>query len=63
MPNQDNIIHCGECTHCFKSRRSKTGFACEMWGHDDFADSTVLDGFCHKAKLDPHAALRPKEVT
>jgi hypothetical protein len=49
MENKD-IIHCIECTHCFKSKRSETGYFCEMWGYHDFADSTILDGFCHKAK-------------
>lgn len=49
MDNQ-NITHCSECTHCFKSRRSKTGYACEVWGYDDFACDTKPDGFCHKAK-------------
>lgn len=47
---KESVIHCSECRHCFKSRRSKTGYACEVWGYDDFADDTVLDGFCHKAK-------------
>jgi hypothetical protein len=23
-----------------------------MWGHGEFADSTQLDGFCHKAAVD-----------
>ena len=46
----NNIIYCYECGHCFKSRRSKTGYACEKWGYDDFANNTTLDGFCHKAK-------------
>ena len=26
------IIHCEDCTHCFKSRRSHTGYSCEVWG-------------------------------
>lgn len=47
---EENIIHCEECRFCFESRRSKTGYACEKWGYDDFADATTLDGFCHKAK-------------
>jgi hypothetical protein len=46
----NNIIYCFECAHCFKSRRSKTAYACEVWGYDDFACCTRLDGFCHKAK-------------
>ena len=45
-----NINHCYECTHCFENHRSKTGYSCEMWGHDDFADDTPLDGYCHKFK-------------
>ena len=47
---KDDIIHCIDCTHCFKSRRSKTGYACEMWGYDDFSDATIPEGYCHKAK-------------
>jgi hypothetical protein len=62
MPNSNEVIYCYECTHCYKSKRSKTGYICEMWGHDDFASSTVLDGFCHKAKLDVHKDLREQEV-
>lgn len=50
---ESNIIHCEDCVHCFKSRRSKTGYKCEVWGYDDFADETVLDGYCHKAKPKP----------
>lgn len=50
MDDQKTIIHCSECDHCFKSKRSKTGYACEVWGYDDFASSTELNGFCHKAK-------------
>lgn len=45
-----NINHCYECNHCFENHRSKTGYSCEMWGHDDFADDTPLDGYCHKFK-------------
>lgn len=52
MPTNKKITLCCECEHCFESRRSKTGYACAVWGHDDFADDTVPDGFCHKAK--PH---------
>lgn len=48
--NNHNIIHCSDCVHCFKSSRSKTGYACEVWGREDFACDTVLDGYCHKAK-------------
>lgn len=43
------FITCMECDHCFKSKRSKTGYACEVWGHDDFACSVPLDGYCFKA--------------
>lgn len=50
MQNQETIIHCVECTHCFKCKRSRTGYACEVWGYDDFASATVLEGFCHKGK-------------
>lgn len=50
MTGQQNIIYCDECQHCFKNRRSKTGYSCEVWGHGDFASDTVLSGFCHKAK-------------
>lgn len=57
-----NINHCYECTHCFENRRSKTGYSCEMWGYDDFADDVTLDGFCHKFKhlhgLEPLEGLR-----
>ena len=44
------IIYCRDCTHCFRSNRSKTGYACEMHGYDDFAEDTTLDAFCSKAK-------------
>lgn len=50
MNEQDGIIHCGECEHCFKSIRSKTGYACEVWGYGDFACDTILTGYCHKVK-------------
>lgn len=50
MTGQENIIYCSECVHCFKNKRSKTGYSCEVWGHDDFANDTELSGFCHKAK-------------
>lgn len=55
-----DVIHCVNCTHCFESRRSKTGYKCEVWGYDDFADDTILDGFCHKAKPATHP-IKPKE--
>ena len=59
MTGNEKLIHCLECRHCFESRRSKTGYACEMWGYDDFACSTKLTGFCHKAKPRPaHIKLR-----
>lgn len=51
MQNQD-LIHCYECEHCFRNKRSKTGYSCQMWGHGEFADNTQLDGFCHKAAVD-----------
>lgn len=44
------IIHCEDCTHCFKSRRSHTGYSCEVWGFEDFACDVPLDGYCYKAK-------------
>lgn len=47
---EPQIIYCEYCDHCFKSRRSKTGYACEVWGYDDFAESVPLDGWCFKAK-------------
>lgn len=47
---QNAITHCKDCGHCFESRLSKTGYACEVWGYDDFACDTKLDGYCHKAK-------------
>ena len=47
---EPKIIYCEYCDHCFESRRSRTGYACEVWGHDDFADSVPLDGWCFKAK-------------
>lgn len=50
MTGNENVIHCHECTHCFESRRSPTGHACEVWGTEDFACPTVPNGFCHKAK-------------
>ena len=58
---KNTIIHCFECQHCFESRRSKTGYKCEMWGYDDFADDTVLDGYCHKAKPTIHPIKCEKE--
>lgn len=45
------IIYCEDCTHRFKSRQSRTGYACEVWGHGDFACDVPLDGYCHKAKM------------
>ena len=57
MSTQENIIYCRECTHCFRSGRSKTGYACEVWGHDDFACDTELTGFCHKGKASTGFAL------
>lgn len=50
MTSHENIIHCIECTHRFKDRRSPTGHSCEVWGYDDFACAVPLDGYCHKAK-------------
>lgn len=47
---EPKIIYCKDCDHCFKSHRSKTGYSCEVWGYDDFADSVPLDGWCFKAK-------------
>jgi hypothetical protein len=29
---------------------SKTGYACEKWGYDDFANDVPPDGWCFKAK-------------
>ena len=45
-----DVIHCEECKHCFKCRRSKTGYSCEVLGYDDFASDTIPTGYCHKAK-------------
>lgn len=50
MTGNQTIIYCYECKHCFNSRRSPTGYACEVWGSEDFASPTILGGFCHKAK-------------
>lgn len=50
MNGEQTIIYCSECTHCFKSRRSPSGYACEVWGYEDFACPTIPNGFCHKAK-------------
>lgn len=50
MTGNPTIIYCYECRHCFNSRRSVTGYACEKWGHEDFACPTILGGFCHQAK-------------
>lgn len=50
MTDQENIIYCCECIHCFENRRSPTGYSCGVWGYDDFACSTEPFGFCHKAK-------------
>lgn len=47
------IKRCSDCSHCFKSKRSKTGYSCEVWGHDDFACDTILEGYCHKFKTLP----------
>lgn len=43
------FIHCEDCIHSFKCKGSKTGYACEVWGHDDFSCDVPLDGYCHKA--------------
>lgn len=53
MFDEKRIAHCYECKYCFESKRSKTGYSCSMWGYDDFASDTRLDGFCHKAKTEP----------
>ena len=47
---ESKIIRCKECIHCFKDQRSKTGYSCEMWGYDDFANPTILTGWCYKAR-------------
>ena len=44
------IIHCEDCMHCFESRRSITGYSCEVWWNEDFSCDVPLDGYCHKAK-------------
>lgn len=54
---QENIIHCRECTHCFRSRGSETGYACEVWGYEDFACDVDLNGFCYKGKATSGIAL------
>lgn len=62
MQKQANI-HCYECTYCFRTHKSKTGYSCEMWGHDDFACDTQLDGFCHKSKTGtPGSQLRQYQM-
>ena len=53
MNETNNIILCKDCSHCFKCRRSKTGYSCEVWGYDDFACDVPLDGYCFKAKPNP----------
>lgn len=50
MTDNETIIYCSECGHRFESRRSKTGYACEVWGYDDFACDVPLNGYCFKAK-------------
>lgn len=35
----------------FKNHLSSTGYSCEKWGVDDFFCNTILDSYCHKAKL------------
>lgn len=60
----ENIIHCEDCKHCFKCRRSKTGYACEVWGYGDIACDVPLDGHCHKAKPKSHSTnttMTPEE--
>lgn len=47
---EPKIIYCKDCTHCFKSRRSKTGYSCEKWGYEEFADSVPLNGWCFQAE-------------
>ena len=61
MTNQE-IIHCRECDHCYKSKRSPSGYVCEMWGYDDFASPTILDGFCHRAKKKHDSESNKQEV-
>lgn len=58
---KESIIHCEDCRHCFESRRSKTGYKCEVWGYDDFADDTIPDGYCHKAKLKTYIGKTKEE--
>ena len=59
---EQKIIYCKNCGHCFKSRRSQTGYACEMWGHYDFANSVPLDGWCFKARLASKPVEEEEEV-
>jgi hypothetical protein len=47
--NMGSITICNDCTHCFKNRRSTTGYSCEVWGYGDFACDVPLDGYCFKA--------------
>lgn len=58
---KEDIINCRDCIHCFKSKRSPSGYVCEVWGYDDFASPTILDGFCHKAKKKPDIKETPND--
>ena len=59
---EQKIIYCKECDHRFKSHRSKTGYACEVWGYEDFACSVPPNGWCYKAKPATHS-IEIKEKT
>lgn len=63
MTGQEIITYCEDCTHCFESRRSPTGYACEVWGYEDFASPTILSGFCHKAKPKTYSQFSPSRMT
>lgn len=47
---KNDIIHCEDCMHCFPCASFETGFACEVWGYDDFACCIPSDGYCHKGE-------------
>lgn len=48
--DDESVVRCKDCVHCYSCKTSHTGFRCEIWEiyKDDF--DTIADGFCHKGE-------------
>ena len=62
MKHDVTVITCNECQHCFEDRKSRTGYSCEVWGYDEFADAVPLDGWCFKAKQSSKPIISEEET-